>query len=986
MITRDSPVNQVYLSRVSRTSIRVALQLVVQGCLARGYRLDWGCILSHSEIAQSASARMDHHRYDLRLRIRLLTLLLGRVLQRHGAPKVYQVFDCLRRSATQSQRDEVTARRAQRDLIAGLDAATLSQVIRAFNLHFSLLQVAEETANLTERRREASSGHQWWAGSFHKMLLDLKEQQGVQVTELQMLLDKLLYMPVMTAHPTEAKRRTIKQHLRNIFLTLDQLNDPRLRGPLRVRTIALLERQIQVLWKTDEVRVNRPDVRDEIETGLSYFPTSLYEAVLQTYRNFDWALDNVYGTDAAAVRVPSFIRFGSWIGGDRDGNPFVTPATTKLALRLQAKKIVEEYLRRVTELSDILTYSSRLCQPTAAFLQSLEDDAALAAAVFHLKPVTFQHQPYRRKLLVMRHRLEQNRHAIERRLHGLETGELDAAYADVQAFVRDLSLIRASLCSHGDHHLADAELLDLIRLAETCGFFLMQLDIRQESMRHTEAVAEVMALALQQDYSALDEAGRLSLLCDAIANSNLLTFDVGSLSAAARETIETFLVMGRMRREISPNCFGHYVISMTHEASHVLEVMFLAALTGLAGKLAGQWYCSLGVSPLFETIHDLERIEPVMSTLLDLPVYRALLQACGNVQEIMLGYSDSCKDGGALASAWNLYQAQTKIVAITARHGLRCRLFHGRGGTIGRGGGPTHDAIMAQPPGTVHGEIKFTEQGEVLFYKYNNPETATYELTVGVTGLITASLNQIRHHVPDRRDFLGIMDELAVIGEDVYRRLTEHTPGFYEYFYQVTPITEIGLLNIGSRPSHRKPLDRSKASVRAIAWVFAWAQARQTFPAWYGLGSALEEWRRDDVARLAKLQTMYREWPFFRTLFSNAQMAFAKSEMPIAAAYAALCDDQQAAARVYNLIRDEYMRGVEQVLHVADIHRLLEENPPLADSLSRRMPLVGPLNAIQILLLQRFRADQSHGEMDGEWRDPLLRSINAIAAGMRNTG
>jgi phosphoenolpyruvate carboxylase len=352
----------------------------------------------------------------------------------------------------------------------------------------------------------------------------------------------------------------------------------------------------------------------------------------------------------------------------------------------------------------------------------------------------------------------------------------------------------------------------------------------------------------------------------------------------------------------------------------------------------------------------------------------------------MLGYSDSCKDGGILASTWSLYEAQKKIIAIADHYHIQVRLFHGRGGTIGRGGGPTHESILSQPPGTVRGQIKFTEQGEVLRYKYSNAETAVYELAMGLTGLLKASLIVIKPHREDRRDYMGIMDELTRLGEAGYRDLVDHTAGLFDYFYEVTPVTEIGLLNIGSRPSHRQQQDRSKSSIRAIPWVFGWAQSRHTLPAWYGLGTALEQWRQGDPARLATLQSMYRGWPFFRALLSNIQMALFKGEMNIAREYTRLAGDRQSAERIYDKIREEYRRTVTQVLNVCGIQLLLEESQSLGLSLYRRNPYLDPLNNIQVTLLSRYR-DTGLGEEERErWLHPLLRSINAIASGMRNTG
>ncbi len=521
---------------------------------------------------------------------------------------------------------------------------------------------------------------------------------------------------------------------------------------------------------------------------------------------------------------------------------------------------------------------------------------------------------------------------------------------------------------------------------ETFGFHLMQLDIRQDSARHTEACAEILRLTHGTDYRQLAEQERVGVLSLAIAESGTLRLNKGELSAETRETLAVLEVMAQARQELGEDAFGSYVISMTHAASHVMEVMLLAAFAGLAGRDDAGWFCRIRVAPLFETIEDLEHVERVLGALLDHPTYVALLKASGNLQEVMLGYSDSAKDGGILASAWNLYEAQTKITALTAAHQVGCRLFHGRGGTIGRGGGPTHESILAQPPGTVHGQIKFTEQGEVLSYKYSNPETAVYELTMGMTGLIKASLSVIRPVPAEHRDLLGIMDELAALGEAAYRDLTERTPGILDYFYEATPIHEIALLNIGSRPTHRAQADRSKTSIRAIPWVFAWAQARHTLPAWYGIGTALEQWRRDDALRLAKLQLMYHQWPFFRALLSNTQMSLYKADAGIAEEYAWLCRDKELGRHVFRMIRDEFRRTVHQVLSVVSAFALLEESRPLALSLMRRNPYLEPLNHIQIALLKRYRDPTlGNGERD-VWLDPLLRSINAISAGMRNTG
>jgi len=456
------------------------------------------------------------------------------------------------------------------------------------------------------------------------------------------------------------------------------------------------------------------------------------------------------------------------------------------------------------------------------------------------------------------------------------------------------------------------------------------------------------------------------------------------LKEMTKEVLEVFHVFREMRKEISVKAFNNYIISMTHEASHVMEVLFLAHQAGLAGYNAGEPYCDIQISPLFETIEDLEHIVPVTQALFENATYKALLQAAGNQQEIMLGYSDSAKDGGNLSSAWCLYQAQQQIMELADQHQVDCRLFHGRGGTVGRGGGPTHFAILSQPTGTVRGSIKFTEQGEVLSYKYSNSETAMYELSLGVTGLMKASTGIVQTSKVDNPEHLEIMKTLSKDGEHNFRELTDHTEGFFNFFYEATPVTEIGLLNIGSRPSHRKKGNLSKSSIRAIPWVFGWAQARLTFPAWQGTGYALDNWvlQHGD----AQLKDMYENWPFFRSLMSNIQMALFKTDLDIGEQYKTLGKDPAVADKVYNLIADEYKRTKESILEISENETLMADTPTIALSLQRRNPYLVPLNNIQIALLRRYKSDDLSDEEKEIWLPVLLNSINAIAAGMRNTG
>jgi len=921
---------------------------------------------------------------DLERDIQLFTALLGEVLREHSRKRVLVLVERLREGfAELREHDDPDLRAKLMKRIEGLDPQTLSEIIRAFNIYFGLVSTAEEVHAFLQRMDRISAGGPLWPGSFDHTVRQLKAE-GVSPESFQSLLEHLVYLPVFTAHPTEAKRRTILETFRRIFLLAQDLHKRRLNEEELNEKLQAILTQIQILWKTDEVRVHKPQVTDEVRQGLYFFRESLFDAVPETYRNLEKAVRRVYGADSG-VRVPSFIRFGSWIGGDRDGNPFVKPETTELAVRMHHELVLEEYLDRIQVLRRMLSLSDSLCQPSPEFLDSLDADEDYWVDTMGQSQRRYFHEPYRRKLAIVRHRIETNLARVRARIEG-ELEDSPQGYADASDFLSDLYLIRDSLVSHGDGNAAAGPLQDLIRLAETFGFHLVHLDLRQESTRHRQAVTELFARqAGAPYYGAFSEEQKLMALGEAISHPHPFHIDKATLTPETRETLEVFEVIARMRAEISPDVFGEYVISMTHSASHVMEVMLLARLAGLAGRVRDGWFCDIRVSPLFETIEDLGHIDGVMSTLLDDETYSALLRASGNRQDVMLGYSDSCKDGGILSSSWNLYEAQKKVIALADDRGVACRLFHGRGGTVGRGGGPTHEAILAQPPDTVHGQIKFTEQGEVLSYRYANPETARYELTMGISGLIKASRCLIEEPAADRNDYLGIMDELARYGEESYRSFVSGTEGTLDYFYEVTPLDAIALLNIGSRPSHRKKADRSLGSIRAIPWVFGWAQSRHTLPAWFSIGRAIERWRGTDLERLAKLQKMYQEWPFFRALLSNTQMALFKAAMHIAREYVRLARDQGRAGQVYRLIAEEYERTVTQVLNVAGLRGLMEETPELQLSLGRRNVYLDPLNHIQVSLLERYRAADSPEDRE-QWLDPLLRSINAVASGMRNTG
>ncbi len=934
---------------------------------------------------------------SLRRCVKLLGNILGKVLLERADGQVYATIETLRKGYLSLIEQEDAAKRRQlQRLIQALSPEVITEVVRAFNIYFSLINIADELHRHLRRVRQIHLGGPLWEGSFDNTLRGMVSE-GVTEEQLQNILNQMVYYPVMTAHPTEARRRAVMNALRRIFVTAERLSQRRLSRIERAELESELAAQIHILWRTDEVRMQKLNVEDEINNGLHYFRESLFRAVPRTYLAVERSIKRSYGNEKpVSIVVPSFLRFGSWIGGDRDGNPFVKADITEKALRMHTCEILQEYWRRVNELAGILTHSSTLCQPNEEFQTSLVADIDACEQNDCDTFARLDHEPYRRKLSIMSNRLQNNLEAARAHLSGEKTGLLLAekqkrGYASEQEFYRDLLIIRDSLHSHGDKQVADGKLKDLLRLVETFGFYLVKLDIRQESTRHTETVAELLKLR-GIDYQTLDETARCELLTNSLKTLDKIDLADAELSEDTTETLAVFQVMRKMQQEISSEAFGSYVISMTHTASHVLEVMLLAMQKDLIGKQDdGQWYCHIAISPLFETIEDLAHIDDVLAELLKNTIYRQLLQASGNTQEVMLGYSDSCKDGGIISSAWLLYEAQKKVTQLLKSYDVESRLFHGRGGSVGRGGGPTYDAIASQPFATVDGQIKFTEQGEVLAYKYSNPETAMYELAVGSAGLLKASSHSmITNQNGEQAEYCDIMQELAQYGEKHYRDLTDHTEGFLKYFYETTPVSEIGLMNIGSRPARRQQDNPSKYSIRAIPWVFGWSQSRHTLPAWYGLGTAIEKFCNKNTENLAILQKMYTNWAFFKVLLSNIQMGLYKADTSIMKEYAALSEDTETAERIYNVIVDEYERTVKYILAITQSDTLLAENPLLLLSLERRRAYIDPLNAIQVRLLKAYRQQMALEEIDEteiqRWLNPLLRSINAISAGMRNTG
>lgn len=909
-------------------------------------------------------------------RIRLLGQILGQVIRDQAGEETFAIIEELRRGFIQQRRQPDAAHLQQlREQIAALDNHTLKNVIRGFSLYFALANIAEEDGQRRERQAAIANDQVDWEGSFRRTIEECKARD-ISGEQMKELLSQLKYIPVFTAHPTEARRRTTMNLLQHIFRRCGALDNTEEGSPAQRKVLKKLRLEIELLWASDEIRQRKPLVLDEINNGMHYFNTSLFQAIPQVYRHLAKALNRSY-PELKSFPLPQLMQFGSWIGGDRDGNPFVTHETTEQALRIQAETLFSHYLQRLKELQQELIHCSSIVKMDGELYAKLRDYEAITEEVLSYNPMDYSNEPYRRLLSAIIAKVQATRKYI------LKLGDSDPGhiYADPEEFLEDLRLIRRCLQQH-DPQRSKGKILDFIRLVKVCGFHLASLDIRQESSYHSAVVADLFKQAPNlPDYEKLSEEERCAVLSQLIGQPGTPLLFERDLAPETREQLALLRTMNKMRRLMGPDTFGSYIISMTNRASHILEVLFLmrfADLSGFDGE--GRPFVLMPIVPLFETIEDLKNIDHILPALFANPLYRQLLRSLNNSQEIMLGYSDSSKDGGILTSAWQLYRAQQHILAIAKDYQLKTRLFHGRGGSVSRGGGSTHRAIVAQPAGTLQGEIKFTEQGEVLYAKYANAETATYELTVGITGALKASSTRFDRNPPELKDYEAIVERLAAGGEERYRALTDHTEGLYEFFSQATPIQEISLLNIGSRPSHRKKGTPTKQTIRAIPWVFAWSLARFTLPAWFGLGSALAAVRPEEEGKIGE---MLEHWPFFSAFISNVEMGFAKTEPQIAAAYAHLCAEEPLRQRVMDAFMAEYQLTRSQLQRFLKEEEILSDQPQLRASMAWRNAYLDPLNYMQIELLRRSRINASASE---QVQDPLIRSINAIAAGLRNTG
>ena len=854
------------------------------------------------------------------------------------------------------------------ELVAGLGLDDAQVLMRSLSRWFQLVNLAEDNERVRRlRRREHGLGDTPRAGSLRAAIQHLAER-GTTAAELREMLDGSELRLVMTAHPTEARRRTTVEKLARIFARLRDLDE---RPPVpadEAEARRAIAGTIQELWGSDEVRAASPTPLDEVHAGLVYFASTLHRVVPELYRELEAAVEECFPGEEIAV--PPLLTFGTWMGGDRDGNPNVTAAVTAEALdmmRTSCLHLLEsriELLAQRVSLSDRLVgHSDELAGALAALAELFPDEAGRGLA-------RNPEEPYRRYFSLVATRVRATR--------------LDdpGGYATPGELLADLRLAQRLLRDGHGQFVAMTQLHDTIRQVEVFGFHFARLDVREHAARHGEAIAEVLsALGVHEAYGSLGPGERLSLLAREIAERRpLIPSDLSAFSPATQEVIGTFRVLGGLLRGRHAGAVQSYVVSGTEEPAHLLEVLLLMKESGLA--TAGGEGARLRIVPLFEAEESLEQAALTMRALLELPVYRAALRAVGDEQEVMIGYSDSNKDAGYVASGWATYRAQIALAEELERFGVRWVFFHGRGGALGRGGGPANRAIHAQPPGTVAGRMKMTEQGEVLSAKFSLPEIAHRELELTGSAVLVSTLEPASGPDASRLERYGeVMTEMARRSAEEYRGLVYGDPGLEAFFHEATPVDEISRLQLGSRPAKRKPT-RDIADFRAIPWVFSWTQARIVLPAWFGLGSALEA----AVAEhgLETLREMEREWPFFSALLSNAEMACAKADLAVGRRYAELVEDRELRTRIWDRIEAEFGRTCRALLTVTGQERLLARERLLRASIDRRNPYVDPMSLLQVELLRRSRA-AADGDGEELARASFL-AINGIAAGMRNTG
>jgi len=917
----------------------------------------------------AAPASISSKDVPLREDIRLLGRILGDTLREQEGEETFQLIESVRRAAVNFRKtqDDRDGEKLEQMLDALSPAETLA-VVRAFSYFSQLANIAEDLHHNRRHRAHLKAGSTAKPGSL-QLALDRLQGKKISTKTLQSFLDKALVSPVLTAHPTEVQRKSIL----DCQLIISSLLAQRDRMDMTPQELAdneeALHRFILILWQTRMLRTSKLTVRDEINNGLEYYRYTFLTEIPKIYADLEKQLETRFDKN---IHVPPLLRVGSWIGGDRDGNPFVTHDVMSDAVREHSALAFEHYLNETALLGRRLSLTDRLVEITPELRRLVDASPDKSAAR--------EDEPYRRALNLIYGRLSATARALGHRITHLPPLDPDAApYATSQEFIADLDVLIDSLFKHGAVYLARGRLANLRRAAEVFGFYLAPLDMRQHSAVIEQTVSELFSHANgETNYAALDESAKRNLLLKTLESGKLLLADIARYSAVPQSELKIMQAAAEIHRRYGAGALPNHIISKTDAVSDLLELALMLQQVGLLrdGQL------QVNIIPLFETIEDLRGCGVIMDELFSIPYYRKLLESRGNTQEVMLGYSDSNKDGGYLTANWELYKAEVELVQVFRKHGIELRLFHGRGGTVGRGGGPSYDAILAQPPGSVNGQIRITEQGEVIASKYSNPEIGRRNLETLIAATMEATLLDHAHNEDGNPEYMRIMEALSLDAFAAYRALVYETPGFTDYFFTATPIREIAELNIGSRPSSRKASDRIE-DLRAIPWVFSWGLNRVMLPGWFGFGSAVRKFiEREGETGLAQLRSMYQKWAFFRGLLSNMDMVLSKTDMGIASRYAELVPDAELRTRIFSVIEQEWRDTVDMLFKVTGASHLLEDNPALARSLTARTPYIDPLNHLQVALLHRHR----NGDNEEKVKRAIHLTINGIATGLRNSG
>jgi phosphoenolpyruvate carboxylase len=899
----------------------------------------------------------------LRRDVRNLGRVLGEVLKEQSGQSLFDAVEELRELAIEYRETEPDARQ-DRDgapafelmkraakYAASLELVAAYRMTKAFAIYFELTNLAE--TNHRKRRRRAaqlSPTRPPQPGSIRGTLRRMRDA-GMTLDAAVEWLSRVEVIPVFTAHPTEVARRTVLFKRRRIAEHLERLEQLPLTDAEAIKLEAAITAEITALWQTDEVRRRPPVVRDEIKMGLDYYSDCLIATLPRLYEEFADAFRHVYECELDASELPTFVRFGSWIGGDRDGNPFVTPDCTRDALQMARVVILDYYIAQAVELMDRLSPSAQQSAATPALQDAVAQYGERMPVVAPENKTRSLDEIYRRYLDYVLERLRRTRN---------KPTHADA-YTKAEEFAADLQLMSESLEASGGQRIARQLLDPLLRQVKTFGFHLHSLDIRQHARVHAQAIAELSRGAAGED------KGFRSLL--------------DSPSDETRRVLETLRMVAELKREFPPQAIRTYVISGASRVEDILAVVWLARLCGVRLEASPDGVDpGLMPVPLFESIEDLRNCPQVCRALWTATDYQTLLDSWGRRQEVMLGYSDSNKDGGMLTSAWEIYKAHRALHSVAQECGVKLRLFHGRGGTVGRGGGPTHRAIVAQPFGAFSGSLKITEQGEVLNWKYSDPVLAERNLEL----MVAASLEALARPGVEQRNeaaWEAAMEEMSELAFAFYRERIAENPDILIYFEEGTPVQELEHARIGSRPARRSEA-RGLADLRAIPWVFGWMQSRHVLPGWFGVGFALERFMGGDAEKERLLQTMFKEFAFFSDLIENVEIGMAKADLTIARHYAALVGDDGVRERVYGMICEEFERTRRMILRLTGQLKLLSNNLVLSRSIRLRNPYVDPMSLIQVALLRRKQGVEESEELNYA----LAATINGIAAGLRNTG